>query len=358
MTSNISYSFNPSQLLVIKQNIFSELQQAAAGVTNSLTFARHELKGNSIQNGSVQLLVIGGTNSQSAIASIQNNMITLSRIKQVKQPVFDSDTTLFNFIFDIIDTSQNLLAINFAYPLQPVNSENLDGILLKPTKEHVFSNLIGKQVGKSLNQYIFSKHKSNPTIRLANDTICLVLSAAYAFPDQNVFAGVIGTGFNFGIKHHNSFVNLELGNFNNFKSTDSGQFIDSTSKNPSHQLFEKEISGAYLHEHFNYYAKQIDIATVESAIDVSSLSKNKNKAGKLALGIINRSAALAAAAIAAIAEFTDSINNTVIIEGSLFWECNEYHNLCRQHLSELCKKTIRISKTKKSSLYGAASLFL
>src|SRR3972149_63188 len=108
------------------------------------------------------------------------------------------------------------LAINFAYQMTATwENGRLEGILISNSKEHAFVGLIGKQIGLTVERFIWQKFHRQVITSVANDTICLTLSGLTQAPAQSIAGGIGGTGMNFGFfltdRH---LVNSESGNFN------------------------------------------------------------------------------------------------------------------------------------------------
>jgi len=238
--------------------------------------------------------------------------------------------------------------------------EKLDGNLIKGTKQHTFDGLIGHNVGEEIEKYIFGKLNRTVDVEVANDTVCLILSGAGTYDADCLAGGVVGTGFNFGFfLNRECVVNLESGNFSNFAVTDSCRFIDGKSNNPGLQLWEKEISGAYLYQHFNYYAGKSGLEiNLSSTEDLSSLAASSVTGSELAQMIFKRAASLVAVEIAAILDFLKKDHLTVIIEGSLYWKGWGFRDIVTGKLQELGvdEGAVSVVHIDESSTIGAAHL--
>jgi hexokinase len=209
-------------------------------------------------------------------------------------------------------------------------------------------------------------------IAVANDAVCLLLSEANTANWSRVVGGIVGTGTNYAITlPDKTVVNLESGNFHAFPLSDSGKYIDEESKDKGRQLIEKEISGAYLFKHYNYYIKResIDAPLLTSTTQLSEIAENSAHIGsKIAQLILGRSAALTAAQIAGIFLFkthctgiarnaTNLAHLTFVMEGNLFWHGWKYKENVERNLDALgLHDNISFTQNEHHSIKGALHL--
>lgn len=354
-----------SELQTVKNNFINELKDAKNGKKTSLAFIVNQLPEKPIvQDGEVfQVLVIGGSICKSAIVKKNGRELEIIKKEERAQPVFADKEQLFEFILDLTEETVRVLAINFAYPLQPVfENGKLDGIFLHATKEHTFEGLIGQKVGFELEQFLAS-HSKRILLSLANDTICLLLSGLIKYPWQNLTAGIVGTGTNFAFFiAQNQAVNLEAGNFNKFPQSETGKIIDQNSTKVGAQIFEKEIAGAYLFKHFNLILEkeEIDYPKISSTEELNLIaSEDIPQVSEKARLLINRSDSLVAALLAGLAEFKnpDSMMVNVVMEGSLFWKGLDYKRSVEDLLKKLIPKfQINMVNVADSDITGGAKL--
>jgi len=222
-------------------------------VKNSLSFIKNPIPSSLlfIKEKVYQEISIGGSVFESKI--IENNQ-TKNKEKIFIQSPFFNKNHLFGLIKKFLNQKINPLILNFAFPLKPVLRNNLlDGKLLKGTKEHRLYDLIGKTVGKELENYVLKNQKRKIKVAVANDMVFLLLSGIKkSINPLLLVGGVIGSGTNFGFFiDKKTAINLESGNFDKFPQTETGKIIDQNSENPGSQLFEKEVAGAYLFKHYN-----------------------------------------------------------------------------------------------------------
>jgi hexokinase len=97
---------------------------------------------------------------------------------------------------------------------------------------------------------------------------------------------------------------------------------------------------------------------LQSTAELSEVAELKNDAGDLARDIIERSASLVAAQIAAIYDFKKSIFCNILLEGSLFWKGYGYKKHVLQYLEnlEVNINRLKFSQIENSSIIGASQL--
>lgn len=349
----------------IKQNFLSEIKAASKNEKSSLSFIKNVLSQKPlVSNGVVQAIVIGGTNYVSSVVKVENGKSKILKTQKGRLPVFKTGVSFSSFINEILNIDAQALGINFAFPLNPIVGPNneLDGILLKGTKEHTFSGLIGHCIGETVRKVYFEKFEKLIPITVANDSVCLTL-AGTGSEDGGV---ILGTGFNMSLKitdnGKKSIVNLEAGNFNCFKPTEAIKKIDALSEYPSKMLFEKSVSGRYLVDQFNIETKikGLKLSPLKTSEDLSILAETNSNAGsKLAYSILEKSAFLIACALAGIYEFKRyPAKMEFITEGSLFWKGWKFEENVKKQLTQLGvpKNAIKFKFVEDSSLKGAIGL--
>jgi hexokinase len=354
---------NIQDLKIIKNSFVHELEKGSQGEKTSLPFINHSLASNSIikQNQPFQTLVVGGSIYQKAIMKKVNGSIRILKHEQGDQPPFLSKDDLMTFIEKHIDPEVSVVALNFAYPMKPINRDGLlDGTLQGGSKENTFTGLVGENVGEEIEKHIKNKQGRDIRVSTANDTICLLLSGLIHHEWDNLSAGIVGTGLNFAIfLNENTAVNLESANFNKFELTDAAKEIDKLSASPGDGVYEKEVSGAYLYRHFNFEAKKwgLNINEIQSTKELDSLISNPNpEISGLAKEILNHSAQLVAAQIAAILEFSKR-DLVFIMQGSLYWRGSNYKEIVERLVNELVPEyKASYENVLHSDLFGAAKL--
>lgn len=354
---------NIQDLQTIKTSFVKELEKGSRGEEISLPFIKHQLSTVSIvEQGEVfETLVIGGSFYQKAVMKKVNGSIQILKHEQGPQPPFLTQADLMIFVEHHIEPEVKTVALNFAYPMTPVTRDGrLDGILQSGSKENTFEGLVGKQVGEEIEKYMKENHDRTLTISAANDTICLLLSGLVHHEWDSIAAGIVGTGLNFAIfLDEHTTVNLEAADFNRFKQSEAGKEIDRTSVAPGSALYEKEISGAYLYQHYNIEIKRrnLEVPEISSTKELEARLRDDNPAiAALAREIMDHSAGLVAAQIAGIMEFSKR-DLVFIMQGSLYWKGNQYKETVERLVTELCPEySASYENVLHSDLFGAAKL--
>ncbi len=361
------FQYSIDQLKKIRDDFVVELVRISQGKKSSLSFIKNSLPQKSfISNNKIfQVMVVGGRVFEKALVSFihpkggRTDSLRVKKIEKDVLPVFKTKENFFSFFFKQLNSQVNIVALNFAYHLDPLLRNGLiDGRLISGTKEHLFNNLINKLIGKELEDYIFTKEKRKINVSVANDTICLLLAALLSMrrssSSHTIAAGIVGAGTNFAFfLNENTAVNLESGNFDKFPQTVTGKIINRNSLNPGRYLFEKEISGAYLYQHYNGKAK------IKSTKELSLLA---DQGDFVAQKLFERSASLIACQIAGLYKFKkmkiENCKLKIVMEGSVFWDGWQYQRLVNNYLEKLdiSKGSIEFIKINNSSLIGAAKL--
>lgn len=354
---------NFKDLGLIKNSFLQEMDQSCRLTPTSIPFIKHNLSPKSIikENQTFQTIVIGGSIYQKAIMKKSNGNLKILNLDQGPQPSFLSKEDLMIFIESHVDPQVSVIALNFAYPMTPINRDGLlDGILQSGSKENTFSGLVGKNVGEEIEKYFKEKYNREIRVSAANDTICLLLSGLVHHNWDKIAAGIVGTGLNFAIfLDEATTVNLEAANFDKFPLSEAGKFIDSISVAPGYALYEKEVSGAYLYKHFNFELKKrnLNIAEINSTKELEALiSHSDYKISALASEILNRSASLVAAQIAGILEFSKR-DLVFIMQGSLYWKGSNFKETVEKLVADLTPEyKASYENVLHSDLFGAAKL--
>lgn len=315
-----------------------------------------------VQNGEIfQVLSIGGSMFRNSMLKKENNVPHIQYDITDKLPVFSTKEDFLSFIDSQLNKDTSILALNFAYPLEPVFEHGrLDGKLLQGKKEHTFVGLVGKNVGEEIEKHVLKKQKRKIVVSVANDTVCLILSGLTKTTWDHLAAGVCGTGLNFAMfLDPHTIVNLEAGGFANFPQTETGKLVDEHSNMKGVGLFEKEVSGAYLYQHFNHLvaSKKVAHTLLADTTELSALAaKNIPGISEVAREQLERSAAFTATQVAGIASFKKQ-PLTFIMQGSLFWKGYQYKETVNQYVRRLLPDyKINFIEVDNSDILGAAKL--
>ena len=350
------------KLKTIAAKFTQELKDAQAGKTTSLPFIIHELSPSSIvADGEVfQSLVIGGTVGNVATLKKTRDNIEILEKKEKTELAFKSKEDFLAFVSSNLPDNIDVLALNFAYPIEPVlENGKLDGILIAVTKEGGFHDLVGKKIGKEVEDYVLATRNKKIRVAVANDTVCLLAAGLSQFEEKELAAGIVGTGFNIAFfLDKNILVNLESANFDKFPHTKEGQIVDKESAQPGKSHFEKETAGAYLYRHFNSILKEHNIDYhISSTEELDKIShKNIPRISEIARNLLIRSAQLVACQIAGVVSFMDR-SMVFNMEGSLFWKGNNYKETVEQTIKKLVlDHSVRFVEIENSAFLGAAKL--
>lgn len=343
------------------QRLVNELRLAQAGHQTNFSYFQHNLSVHAQldEKEQIQVLTIGGSSLKSVMVDPQTGLIDTSTFKQAALPLLETKSVFLEMINEYLDTTTTLLVVNFAYPLEPIERNgHIDGKLLRGTKEHSFTDLVGRAVGEAIEQSADHSLK----VVCANDSVCLTLAALMKNPSLDrlsLLSMILGTGNNFSMFIEPSVVvNLESGNFTGFGQTPSGKWIDQQTDSPGSQWLEKEVSGAYLYHHFNYYAEhaRLEVALTDSR-QLNSLAQQSNATGELARQVLCRSAALVGAMLKGFWLYKQH-PVTCVVEGSLFWQGYQYEVSVKEALDHLSvpNNAVKLVQIDDSALLGGLQL--
>ncbi len=344
--------YNIAELKDIADNFRKELELSAGGGNSSLPFLRHHLPDKPLLDTGekYQQIAVGGTYYKSCTGTKGDESTKNTKTGLI--PKLRTKETFFDFIFNLFEDGVRGMGINFAYALKPVFRDGrLDGTLVQGSKEHEFAGLIGKTVGEEMEKYYSGKTGKNIKITVANDTICLLLSGMKNHPIKNLAAFIVGTGLNSAIVlDERTLVNLESANFDKFEQSEEAQKVDGQSADPGQAKFEKEIAGEYLYKQYNVVSTDHKIDSTQ-ALNQLALSDDS-----LAQEILKRSASLAAAQAAGVANFYKK-PVVFLTEGSLFWNSEKYLLNFRKIFNELTEgSNHNFVKSASDSLLGIGYL--
>lgn len=345
------------ELQQITASFVRELKLSVKGEKTSLPFLIHEFSLTPLvpDGEPFQVLKVGGSIGQNALVVKQGKNILIKAMEEERLPLFSTGKAFLSFVKSHLRKKINFLALNFAYPMSAVWENNrLDGILTQGSKEHAFNGLVRRQVGLSVQKFIYEKFRREVTVAAANDTICLTLSGLTKFPIQSIAGGIVGTGMNFAFfLDDKRLVNLEAANFDKFTQTETGETINQRSIMPGDALFEKEVAGAYLYQHYNLQISK----KLTSTHDLDMVARGELPGDKtLARELFNRAAQLLACQVAGIALYKKQAMNFVM-EGSLFWVGYNFRKTVAETVKSLAPDyPVTFKAIKDCGIVGAAKL--
>jgi hexokinase len=363
----------------------------------------------------------GGSNLRCALISFhkEKGAISYSIEKQHSQSMPGVDHLLskiefFEKLFECIEpllNASDTIGFCFSYPCEI--SENLDGRLIRWTKEITAPEVEGEWIGQALNELLQSKGYASKKIILLNDTVATLLAGKLETNSVNAslhanIGLILGTGTNcaFNELTGQQVINIESGNFNGTPLNQADTNLDAYLTDKGNYSFEKKIAGRYLgnlclelfllaaneglfseacsasikaftdSNQFNLPTKQLnyffeegnseklfemndsDLQTVQFLID----------------SVIERASLFSALQLFAIAKkllLDANIQNNdensekedkqlhidINIDGSTFYQLHEYQNKIIRKLSAMMGRqgiSFRLLKTEDPSLLGAA----
>lgn len=362
---------NPPNTFV--DSLLQELKAASQGEKNSIKYLKTDLtRKKLIEEGqNFQVIMVGGSHLETVLARFEQGQLQMLNFKQTEIKKLVNRQIFFDYIEQFLQPMVSIVALNFAYPIQPlVRDQKLDGKLIGRPKGHVFEGLYLKNIGEELEKYFLEKGRKID-FTVCNDTTALGLASLdwTDYPPKNSIMGVVGTGFNFGLfENEKTLVNLEMGNFDQFKMSRIGEKIDAKSNNFGQQRLEKEVGGGYLFEHFNIIAREKKLGLkIKNTKELSTLLETGSFVHKKdGLNVYQSSSKFVARTICALYKFKQwqnqdqDLNLLVLIEGSLYWKAYQYKSLVQKELLSLGMdlNKIKIDQTRKIGLKGAANLVL
>lgn len=345
------------ELQQITAGFVKELKLSAKGEKTSLPFVIHEFSPMPLvpDGEAFQVLKIGGSIGQNALVVKRGQKIEIKAMEEERLPLFTTGKAFLSYIKSHLRKSINFLAVNFAHELKPVWENNrLDGIPVRPSKEHAFIGLVGKQLGVTIEKFIHEKFHREITVSVANDTICLTLSGLTIVGAESIAGGIVGTGLNFALfLNQRQLVNLEAACFNKFPQSTEGKIINRQSLKPGEGLFEKETAGGYLYQHYNLKTGSKLTATHE----LDKVARGEIPGDKqVARELFKRAAQLIACQIAGIARFKKQ-PMTFVMEGSLFWVGYNFRKSVAETVKLLAPDyPVMFKAIKDCGIVGAAKL--
>lgn len=358
-------TYDLTALSQISDNVANELRDAEVGRKTSFAFIIHELPDAPIVKPDevIQVLVFGGSIHLNALLKMKHDgTFQLLKRESKSQHRYDTAEEFLAVVDEDIDPSVRVIAMNLAYPMTPVfENGRLDGALIQGTKENTFAGLEGKKIGKAIEERVKKKTGRTVIVSIANDTACLLLSGLTEVSQhREIAAGIVGTGLNFAIfLNKNHLVNLEAANFDKFPQSTEGRLLDAASAKPGQARLEKEVSGAYLHEHFNIILNREGIAfpPLTSTYEMNQLLENpESEVTPIARALFTRSAGFASTIIAGITKYKQK-DMDFVMEGSVFWNASGYRRMVKENLLKLAPEyNIKFIKIEDSPIFGAAKL--
>ena len=304
-------------------------------------------------------VVIGGSGVTIAQMWHTDQGIDFDIQTQAPLPDWSSISEMAEYIHPYITEDIDVVAINFAFPIASfLRDDRLDATLIRSTKSGVFRDSIGTSIGKTCENIFQTFLGRMITVSLANDTSCLLLAGQEQAHTSDILGLIVGTGFNMAFIEDNYLINLESGNMSNLDFPMTTHYIDSKSHNPGSQLFEKTVAGYYLYQHYNYQISE-ELKAISSTQELSYKAQYGNPEEQtFAQTLLQQSATYVAAHLAALAEYRQYSEVSVMAEGSLIIKGYQYQNMVTKIYTSLTAIPITWYNHEQSSLLGCAKLVM
>lgn len=277
---------------------------------------------------------------------------------QISLPHWTSISEMAEYIGEHLSPDIAVVALNFAFPISSfLRDKKLDATLIRSTKSGVFHESIDTPIGQTCEQ-IFQEHVNRHiSVSLANDTSCLLLAGQEQAQTSDILGLIVGTGFNMAFLDDQShLINLESGNMSNLDFPQTTHYIDIKSHNPGAQLFEKTVAGYYLYQHYNYQISE-ELKAISSTQELSYKAQYGNPEEQtLAQTLLQQSATYVAAHLAALAEYRQYSEVSVMAEGSLIIKGYQYQDMVSKIYHTLTPIPLTWYNHEQSSLLGCAKL--
>jgi hexokinase len=355
----------------------------------------------------------GGTNFRAALVQFnRNGKLEISNLINAKMPGLEGEIskaeffkTIASYVKPIAELSDRI-GFCFSYPTEILPDR--DGKLLQFCKEVQAPEVVGELIGKNLLEALGMKEKQ---IVLLNDTVATLLagkSASFGNEYDSFIGFILGTGTNTCYIEFNKnilktsnldqvksqIINIETGAMGEVPQSDLDTFFDKTTVNPGSYKFEKMFAGGYfgglclttlkaaseegllspdasngimiLDELSSGEVNSFVSGMVTDCSPLSLLKMDKTDT-EICIGIIegliDRSAKLVAANIAAVILKTDKGKTAekpilITIEGTTFYKMHNLRKHFERYLNQYLKKDklrfYEFTEVQQSSLVGAA----
>jgi len=208
----------------------------------------------------------GGTNLRVACISFDmDNQASIKDYSRYPMPGYIAEVSADEFFKQLADHLEPMLGrsnkVGFCFSYPAEISPEMDGKLLRWTKEMKAPEVVGRFIGKGLLEALGSAGQGKSVVIL-NDTVATLLAGKAAGKKQyGSYVGfILGTGTNIAYLEKNKnilkitasdasgsqVINVESGGFSKAPRGDVDIKIDQMSENPDRSRFEKMVSGRYL----------------------------------------------------------------------------------------------------------------
>ena len=343
---------------------------------------------------------LGGTNLRVLRVTLADGKSSIREYREaIPKRVMSADSKaeeLFDFIADAcaqlcieIPANSAPMPLGFTFSFPCSQNTIKSGRLLEWTKGFETTGCVGEDPAALLQAALDRKKVPLSVDAICNDTVGTLMTNAYTKRSKFCKIGVIlGTGTNAAYSDpdlDNLIINIEWGGFNKLPRRSRMDIsVDESSPNKGKQMLEKMVSGLYLGELFRLAVCECvspenlpDVFMTSHSIETADISNlltygtmnseifsNLDESvirslSRIADAVIERSAALAAAALAAVIVKATSGNPErkceVGIDGSVYTKCHKYKERLMRHLSKhLPGEEITLDFSEDGSGLGAA----
>lgn len=265
------HSLNPGSVVIeeLIDDYLDEMQKGLDGKESSLLMVPSYVKtdGEVKRNTPVCVVDAGGTNLRVAKMYFdeKGSSVVEGEISRYFMPGSKGGITAAEFFETLADYMQpylegtDIIAISLAYPI--TITPDLDGIVVKMTKEVMIEGIEGVRLVPEINKVLEKRGIGAKKIVILNDTVatCLAGMAEKLGGEYSTFMGtILGTGNNscyienianigkIGGGKGGMIINTESGGYGRQPMGDLDKEYDATTENPGYHTCEKMVSGGYL----------------------------------------------------------------------------------------------------------------
>ncbi len=312
--------------------------------------------------GKALVIDIGGTNLRAAIVEIspggEVRLISPPAVRPLKLE-WESAEDFFTLQAELalsLNPPEGLpLGYCFSYPSKALPDG--DAVHLQWNKDLRVPGVIGNRVGKLLREAFERQGCSVPRVRVLNDTVAALLGGDLVFRRRiqfETFIGlIVGTGTNLAAYFPAGrlgeripgelrgmgpmAVNLESGNFHPPHLSPFDDELDAGREDAGLQRLEKAVSGRFLPQLFSYIREGRTSPPFPDTREIFELARDGDSGEiRTARLIVNRSAAVVAAALAGLIDTLETVGKIgILTEGGVINKNPEYRERARGRLAEL-----------------------
>jgi hexokinase len=314
----------------------------------------------------------GGTNVRAAVVEVgPGRSGVVAGPKGARLEVRDTQRTAAQFYAQQTDLAAALdappgLPLGYCFSYPSTSLPDGDAELITWTKGIDIPEVVGSRVGAALQGALNDRGITTGQLVVLNDTVAALLAGApHAADPKRTIGLIVGTGTNMAAFFSGKdrklesddvlAVNLESGNITPPLLTALDDAVDAASNNPGQQRFEKAVSGHFLPQLFRAACPELDINPAAGAEVLAQHAGADTRQGEIARALLDRSADLVGAGLAAVADLLDGEGEvTVLAEGGLFWNAHGYPERVTAAFDRLNGSGLEIRHIEHANLIGSA----